>query len=1075
MKNKYLIVVLFLIYSFSVDAQWTGSHIGTRSNVVGNFEIVGDQIEINSSGADIWNMQDDFYFVHQAVCGDFSIVTRLDALQNTGTWVKSGLMIRENLTDTSPYAFISTYQPDNTTGTCMQLRLTDGGTSQNSNCNANININTWYKLAREGKTVTSYSSTDGNNWEVLDSRELEFSNLVYIGIASTSFDADQLGRAVYSQTSLEESSAATSILMEAEDVNFGSAYELNENDYFASGTQYLKVKEGFANQNQPVDGLLEYPFNACNAADYNLWVRVKAENSNLNKLWFKVNEQAWQQSQAFDYSQNWQWQRLQANSVELASGTNKVTLSYYSDNLSIDRIMITDSLEFIPEGFDDGQIYGPSIYLSADGNDNNSGATVDKPWKSIDKLNTALNGVLPGTVIYFRKGDVFRGEIALKNSGANNAPVKFTSYGTGDQPIISGAVTIDGWQHQSGNIYSAHWTGPAPAQLFIDDQLVLHARYPNMEDGFLFNTEAIGVDGFVAGSLAFPKEVIEGSVVRVRSNAWTWENKIVSSYEGGNILYDNKAQYEFKPNFGFYFDGKPEFIDTPNEWALDKQKDSIYLYFPQGKNPQSSVVSGSIFQNGITLPGGEKHVTIEDLHFSKLAQHAIDVSTSASNQVKILNNTFTGINKTAVNLRGKDIDVVSNHFQDIINNAIYGFNVTGVNILENEMKRVGVNFGYGQTGQHNTCGIYILNSNNTLISENKLDSIGYGGILAYCTNSIIEKNIISYVGLTLNDVGALYCWGPSSNNSIWRNNIALYTYGNRYGTVGINENQPSSLGFGVYFDNGTFDLVAENNTIAYNSSGMLSNSGSHENSFIGNISYKNNSYQLAYTNDIAAGSKYGGDGVMYGMKAERNILFAVNRFNRPFTIKGTDILELGTVKANYYMNPWDKEGLMTANIPWHEWVEEMNDTLSHKSFYYIEGEEEDPSELFINNSSEEKTIELSGDYVDLNNNSISQLVLPPYSSKVVIKDVDLNIITGIEDKLSSLITVYPNPAAESIIIDGLDHSFQVQLVNMNGRVVQSQESVEAGTKLSIKNLTPGLYIIKITGHQGVGFSKIIKQ
>ncbi|MFW5762198.1 MAG: hypothetical protein ACOCXH_14585, partial [Cyclobacteriaceae bacterium] len=198
MKKLYLLTILILSWSIAAHAQWTGSHIGSRSSVVGNFEIVGNQIAINSSGVDIWESKDDFFFVYQPLCGDFSIVTRLDELANSGTWVKSGLMMRESLTDTSPYAFIATYQPDNTTGTCMQLRLTDGGTSQNSSCNANININTWYKLAREGKTVTSYSSTDGNTWEVLDSRELEFSNLVYVGIASTSFDASQLGRAVYS-------------------------------------------------------------------------------------------------------------------------------------------------------------------------------------------------------------------------------------------------------------------------------------------------------------------------------------------------------------------------------------------------------------------------------------------------------------------------------------------------------------------------------------------------------------------------------------------------------------------------------------------------------------------------------------------------------------------------------------------------------------------------------------------------------------------------------------------------------------------------------------------------------------
>ena len=81
-------------------------------------------------------------------------------------------------------------------------------------------------------------------------------------------------------------------------------------------------------------------------------------------------------------------------------------------------------------------------YLSSStGNDNNNGSQT-QPWKTLSKLSNTTIG--PGDTVYFKKGDTFRGHYVVNGSGAEGNPITFTSYGSGNQPIISGSDHDDG-------------------------------------------------------------------------------------------------------------------------------------------------------------------------------------------------------------------------------------------------------------------------------------------------------------------------------------------------------------------------------------------------------------------------------------------------------------------------------------------------------------------------------------------------------------------------------------------------------------------------------------------------------
>jgi hypothetical protein len=81
-----------------------------------------------------------------------------------------------------------------------------------------------------------------------------------------------------------------------------------------------------------------------------------------------------------------------------------------------------------------------TYYISATGNDNNSGTSSSQAWKTINKINSSA--IAPGSIILFEGGSIFYGGIYLDNTDGNDAsnPIVFSSYGTGKAIINSGAA-----------------------------------------------------------------------------------------------------------------------------------------------------------------------------------------------------------------------------------------------------------------------------------------------------------------------------------------------------------------------------------------------------------------------------------------------------------------------------------------------------------------------------------------------------------------------------------------------------------------------------------------------------------
>ena len=90
----------------------------------------------------------------------------------------------------------------------------------------------------------------------------------------------------------------------------------------------------------------------------------------------------------------------------------------------------------------------PTYYVSQSGNDANAG-TQASPWKNAPGMTScasvcASTTLTPGATVKLNKGDQWYTTWTIPASGASNNPITFTSYGSGNQPIID-AGTLPSW------------------------------------------------------------------------------------------------------------------------------------------------------------------------------------------------------------------------------------------------------------------------------------------------------------------------------------------------------------------------------------------------------------------------------------------------------------------------------------------------------------------------------------------------------------------------------------------------------------------------------------------------------
>ena len=166
---------------FSVDPKWTVTHIG---NDVPSQEpmVTNGTINITGRGQNIWNTRDYFTYLYQGgKTGDFTIDVKVNSLQNTATYAKAGIMIRQSLANNSRHA-MALLTPSQAG---FYRRVTDGASTLGTRISS-VTAPRWLRLKRVGDNFTAYYSSDAITWTQVGNDNISMTGTVNVGLAVSS-------------------------------------------------------------------------------------------------------------------------------------------------------------------------------------------------------------------------------------------------------------------------------------------------------------------------------------------------------------------------------------------------------------------------------------------------------------------------------------------------------------------------------------------------------------------------------------------------------------------------------------------------------------------------------------------------------------------------------------------------------------------------------------------------------------------------------------------------------------------------------------------------------------------------
>jgi hypothetical protein len=398
-----------------------------------------------------------------------------------------------------------------------------------------------------------------------------------------------------------------------------------------------------------------------------------------------------------------------------------------------------------------GSIPGNVSFVAPNGSDTNPGTIAD-PFLTIQKCASTVSS---GSICAIRAG-------AYRETVTPNSGITVTSY-DGEPVTVDGSDPVTGWTAYQGSIYKTNvslLSGDAN-QIFVGNQMMTEARWPNGNDLFHVNwaTLGSGTTDTVAVDPNLPNIDWTGAKIHIWSGSDPWDPQT------GTVTASSQDQLTFtvdglpfppyivpQPGGYYYLYRLLGALDAPNEWFYDSSAGVLYFWAPGGVNPGTLNVTAKQRQFGFDL-SGDSNVTIE---YINLFATAINMDPSSTN------NTLNGI----------DAQYVS-QFTDLPDQDGY--------------------MGSSWYVYTSTSGIVLDGTGNLL--ENSVIAYSAGnGVSLLGSNNAVTNNLIRYVDYSANySSGITFTANVGSNNEV------------NYNTVFADGR------FGIDFMNGTNEDLSYNN------------------------------------------------------------------------------------------------------------------------------------------------------------------------------------------------------------------------------------------------------------------------
>ncbi|MBQ2828540.1 MAG: right-handed parallel beta-helix repeat-containing protein [Clostridia bacterium] len=319
--------------------------------------------------------------------------------------------------------------------------------------------------------------------------------------------------------------------------------------------------------------------------------------------------------------------------------------------------------------------------------------------------------------------------------------------------------------------------------------------------------------------------------------------------ETGRVEVRKPAAMTIEVNDNYVYENVREAVNNAGEWYLDRSEGKLYYIPCEGETAENLVLSAPVNDSFIEIDG-MSDITFSGIRFVNTdwdfvsgtlnlwpmdktnpnyeyiefapthpqASYEIPAAITIANaeNINIINCTFRSISDTAVmfkeNVKNSAVDVC--HFDEIGGNAIFINAPYAIPAVTREISITNCEINeYGRIYNH-SIGVLLCHASDCIIENNEIHdgwytAISVGWVWGYAENPTdniqVKDNLIYNIGNGwLSDMGGIYTLGIQPGTVLSGN--VIYNVGCYGGEQGYG-------GWGIYLDEGSTEMLVENNLV----------------------------------------------------------------------------------------------------------------------------------------------------------------------------------------------------------------------------------------------------------------------